>query len=88
MSIDTPDNRSGMEGDPKIQAVHRWIEDSTPGASFDLDTDLFESELVTSLRFVELVLLLEELSGSEILVDQQNVDDFRTLRSISDKFLP
>jgi len=76
-----------LKNDSDLGQLRKWIAEGTPGADFDLDTDLFERDLVTSLRFVELVLLVEELSGSEITVSDENVNDFRTLRSIADTFL-
>ena len=79
--------KPSIKSNPNLVQLSQWITEGTPGADFDLDTDLFERDLVTSLRFVELVLLVEELCGSEIIVDDDNVNDFRTLRSISDTYL-
>ena len=64
-----------------------WLRETNPDATtIDNTTDLFESGLVTSIQFVELVLLVEELSGQEIAVDDNAVERFRTLQAISDNY--
>lgn len=75
-------------GESKLAAVRTWLLEANPEASdIDLDADLFESGLITSIQFVELVLLIEELTGREIAVDDGAVDRFRTLRAITDNYL-
>lgn len=51
------------------------------------DLDLIENRLIDSLGFMEFVLLLEDLIGRELQLDQLDVDQFRTLRSLTDTFL-
>ncbi|MEU0742264.1 acyl carrier protein [Streptomyces sp. NPDC006134] len=51
------------------------------------DLDLIESRLIDSLGFMEFVLLLEDLIGRELRLDQIDVDQFRTLRSLTEHFL-
>ena len=64
-----------------------WLRETNPDATtIDETTDLFESGLVTSIQFVELVLLVEELSGQEIAVDDNAVERFRTLQAISENY--
>ena len=88
---------SGANLAPKAQeatrsSAHReqivaWLRETNPDATtIDNTTDLFESGLVTSIQFVELVLLVEELSGQEIAVDDNAVERFRTLQAISDNY--
>ena len=69
------------------EQIVAWLRETNPDATtIDNTTDLFESGLVTSIQFVELVLLVEELSGQEIAVDDNAVERFRTLQAISDNY--
>ena len=69
------------------EQIVAWLREINPDATaIEENTDLFESGLVTSIQFVELVLLVEELCGQEIVVDDSAVDRFRTLRAISDNY--
>jgi D-alanine--poly(phosphoribitol) ligase subunit 2 len=47
------------------------------------DTDLFETGILDSLRFVELLAVLEESFGVRVSVEQLEIDDFRTLSRIA-----
>jgi len=79
-----------LEGAPKagLEQIVAWLRQINPDAvSIEDSTDLFESGLVTSIQFVELVLLVEELCGHEVVVDDDAVDRFRTLRAISENYL-
>lgn len=51
------------------------------------DYDLIENRAIDSLQFAEFIFLVEELIGREIPFDTLNVDQFRTLESISANFL-
>lgn len=69
------------------EQIVAWLREINPDVTTIEDsTDLFENELVTSIQFVELVLLVEELCGQEIVVDDSAVDRFRTLRAISENY--
>ncbi len=46
------------------------------------DTDLFETGILDSLRFVELLAALEETFGIRIAVEDLEIDDFRSLAQI------
>lgn len=48
------------------------------------DTDLFETGILDSLRFVELLAVLEETFGVRVAVDELEIDDFRNLSRIAD----
>lgn len=48
--------------------------------------DLIEKGIVDSLRFLEFIHLIEELSGRTIDVENLNIDDFRTLSRIDQVF--
>ena len=49
-----------------------------------MDSDLFENGVLDSLRFVELLALLEETFDVRIAIDELELDDFRTVQRISD----
>ena len=46
-------------------------------------TDLFESGILDSLRFVELLAALEETFGMRVSVEELEIDDFRSLSRIA-----
>jgi methoxymalonate biosynthesis acyl carrier protein len=48
------------------------------------DTDLFETGILDSLRFVELLAALEEAFGVHITVEELEIDDFRSVSRIAD----
>jgi methoxymalonate biosynthesis acyl carrier protein len=48
------------------------------------DTDLFETGILDSLRFVELLATLEESFGVRVSVEELEIDDFRSLARIAD----
>jgi acyl carrier protein len=48
------------------------------------DTDLFETGILDSLRFVELLALLEETFSVRVAVEELEIDDFRSLSRIAD----
>ena len=46
------------------------------------ETDLFETGILDSLRFVELLAALEETFGMRVSVEELEIDDFRSLSRI------
>ncbi|MEV7279337.1 acyl carrier protein [Streptomyces sp. NPDC093111] len=70
------------------QPIVDWLRKRNPDVG-DIpdDFDLIESRLIDSLGFMEFVLLLEDLIGRELSLEQIDVDQFRTLRSLTDHFL-
>ena len=46
-------------------------------------TDLFETGILDSLRFVELLAALEEAFGIRVAVEELEIDDFRTVSRIA-----
>lgn len=71
------------EGSAPEQAIARLfverLEVEVPAA----DTDLFETGILDSLRFVELLAVLEESFGMRVSVEELEIDDFRTLNRIA-----
>lgn len=59
---------------------------STDAQNISVTQDLFESRLIKSIFFVDLILLLEDLSDQEINIYDHSVDSFRTLSAIKEKF--
>ncbi|WP_329625269.1 acyl carrier protein [Streptomyces sp. NBC_01255] len=65
-----------------------WLRERNPTVG-DIpdDLDLIESRLIDSLGFMEFILLLEDLIGRELSLDRIDVNQFRTLRSLTEHFL-
>lgn len=71
-----------------IKPVVDWLLERNPDREgIPEDLDLIENRLIDSLGFMEFLLLLEDLIGRELQLDQIDVDQFRTLRSINQHFL-
>ncbi|MET8750843.1 acyl carrier protein [Streptomyces sp. NPDC004667] len=74
--------------DEAIKPVVDWLLEHNPTVEeIPEDLDLIENRLIDSLGFMEFILLLEDLIGRELHLDQIDVNQFRTLRSLSDHFL-
>ncbi len=74
--------------DDKLRLVVAWLRERN--SALDVippDLDLVENRLVDSLAFMEFILLLEDLIGRELPMEELNVDQFRTLDAISANFL-
>jgi len=71
----------------KISQIKQWIinrnqeiDDVAP------DQDLIESRLVDSLSFTELLILIQQLSGEIIDQSSLDIEDFRTLNAIANRY--
>ncbi|MEU8702592.1 acyl carrier protein [Streptomyces sp. NPDC091387] len=74
--------------DDVIKPVVDWLRERNPTVEeIPEDLDLIENRLIDSLGFMEFILLLEDLIGRELQLDQIDVDQFRTLRSLREHFL-
>ena len=72
---------------PLMTEVSAWIAARHPDiGAIDPDHDLIESRLVDSLRLVELIILIERLTGRPIDVDTLEIDDLRSLNSLDRAF--
>jgi acyl carrier protein len=70
-----------------IQRIHQFIIDKHDGPAVFTDTDdLIENGLIDSLQFVEFVMLIAELSGRDILLDDLKIDEIRTIAAIRATF--
>ncbi|MFD9426556.1 MULTISPECIES: acetyl xylan esterase [unclassified Streptomyces] len=74
--------------DDVIKPVVDWLRERNPTVEeIPEDLDLIENRLIDSLSFMEFILLVEDLIGRELRLDQIDVDQFRTLRSLTHHFL-
>lgn len=68
--------------------VH-WLENKQESVpQIDIDLDLIENRVVDSLELMDFILMIEQLSGREIDIEETQLDTFRTLRSIRSTFFP
>ncbi|MER5713168.1 MULTISPECIES: phosphopantetheine-binding protein [unclassified Streptomyces] len=74
--------------DDVTKPIVDWLRERNPTVG-DIpdDLDLIESRMIDSLGFMEFILLLEDLIGRELSLDQIDVNEFRTLRSLKEHFL-
>lgn len=72
-----------------MTAVKQWILDQHPDVD-DIaeDQDLFESDLLNSLQFVEFMTVIEDAGGVEVDRRELEPEHFRTLNAIRAKFFP
>ncbi|MCX4851141.1 acyl carrier protein [Streptomyces sp. NBC_00893] len=74
--------------DDAIKPVVDWLRERNPTVEeIPEDLDLIENRLIDSLAFMEFILLLEDVIGRELQLDQIDVNQLRTLRSLTDHFL-
>ncbi len=72
----------------QTQVIVDWIKTLNDGMrDVDLDEDLFESGLVSSLKFMQLVLLIERVTGQEVDMDSVELEQFSSVNAIVDNFL-
>ena len=68
--------------------VKEWIKQKQPEVTkLELDVDLIENRIIDSLDFLELIFLLEDLTGVETDMNALSIDSFRTLNAIRENFL-
>ncbi len=63
--------------------VHRLFVERLEAEIPTPETDLFETGILDSLRFVELLAALEETFGMRVSVEELEIDDFRSLSRIA-----
>lgn len=79
---------SQVINDDRINHIKQWLlskKKYLPDIALDLD--LIEHDIVDSLSFVEYVLIIEEISGREVVVDDDVLDKVRTLERVQLHFL-
>ncbi|MEE1808966.1 acyl carrier protein [Streptomyces sp. BE133] len=71
-----------------LKPVTDWLRARNPEAGvIPADLDLIENRIIDSLGFMEFILLLEDLVGRELPLEELDVDRFRSLQAIHDNFL-
>ena len=71
-----------------LAPIISWIRIKRPAfVGQDLDLDLISNRVIDSLDFMELILLLEDITEQEIDMETLDVKTLRTLRGIQDNFL-
>ena len=74
--------------DAKQQRLTQWILAYHPSISTLPHTlDLIENRLIDSLRFTELILFIEQLTQTNIDMNTLDLADFKTIDSLSKRFL-
>ncbi|MCQ4041489.1 acyl carrier protein [Streptantibioticus rubrisoli] len=69
------------------EQLKKWILDRHPEVpDIEPDFDLLENRLIDSLAFVEFMLLVSRLSGEDIDMEDIDIDDFRTLHRIEERY--
>lgn len=72
----------------KLDRIREWILARHPqGADVGIDIDLIRSGLVDSVSFVEYVLVIEDVCGQEIEINESILERVRTLRNVAENFL-
>jgi acyl carrier protein len=80
-------SQAELECRDKLNRVKAWILTKAPGRTdIELDVDVIASGLVNSVSFTEYVLIIEELSGAEIEINEAIVEKVRTLRGVAENF--
>ncbi len=70
-----------------LTPVKNWIKLKRPEVSeLGLELDLIENRLIDSLDFIELIFLLEDLTGVEVDMNSLSIDSFRSLNAIRQNF--
>jgi acyl carrier protein len=68
-------------------AIHDFLcRDRREITKIDPDMDLLDSRVLDSLRFMNLILMIEQLTGKEVPLDRTTADDFRSIRRIQLRF--
>ena len=67
--------------------IKEWMLAKSPDIKdFDEEYDIIENRVIDSLHFMELIYLIESLSGQEIDISGVTVADFSTLSKIHNNF--
>ncbi|MDF1782515.1 MAG: hypothetical protein P1U67_14575 [Alcanivoracaceae bacterium] len=69
------------------EALHAFLAKFNKGVDVEPDLDLFEARVVTSLRFLHFIMLIEELSGVEIDPGEIDIAQLKSVSAIQAHFL-
>ena len=71
-----------------IQVVKEWLLARHKGLSdIEMDLDLIENRILSSLEFMNFVFFLEELVERDLDVEAGSTKAFRTLRNINEQII-
>lgn len=71
----------------KLDKIVEWLKSKNASlTAIGHDTDLLEGGYITSLSFVEFIMILEDLSNLEIDVDENILSKVKTLNEINKNF--
>jgi acyl carrier protein len=69
----------------KLERLRTWIAELHDGpVVIDDDADLIDTGLLTSLQFIQMVMVVERINESRLKPDVITIETMRTLRSIED----
>lgn len=70
-----------------LTPVRDWIKSKRSDATnLDLELDLIDNRIIDSLDFLELIFLLEDITGVEFDINNLSIDSFRSLKAIQENF--
>jgi acyl carrier protein len=71
------------------RTIREWLQRRIATAmELPLDYDLIANRAIDSLQFMEFIMLIEEVSGRPIDLNEVNVDNFRSIGVILEAFAP
>lgn len=71
----------------EIVELLEWLQErNKSGVEITLDTDLIEQKVIDSLTFVEYVMMIEEVSGLTVVVDDDILTKVNTLAQVESTF--
>ena len=78
---------AGSTTSEQLTRLRDWIVERHPErADVGIDTDLVEGVLFDSMEFVAFLVFVEDVRGAPIAADDVDTDNFRTLRTIEQRF--
>jgi acyl carrier protein len=71
----------------EIVELLEWLQQrNKSGVEITLETDLIEQKVIDSLTFVEYVMMIEEVSGLTVVVDDDILTKVNTLNQVEANF--
>ncbi len=77
------DNREIQECEAAVNKIAKVFTEELNLEVPSTESDLFETGLLDSLKFVELLVKLEEVFGTLIAIEDLEIDNFRSIRKIA-----
>jgi acyl carrier protein len=72
--------------EPRDEIIQFFVEQGASSDGIDDDTDLLGNRILDSLHFLDFVFLIEEVTGREVDLGTLDVEDFRTMTRILNRF--